>query len=188
MTGLRIISGELKGKKLFSPKGIGIRPTADRLRESIFNILSSHVIESVALDLFAGTGALGIEALSRGASFAIFIDNNKDALSIIQKNIKICGLEDRIKIARLNIAKNIIDFTHEVPAVNLVFMDPPYNKNFIKSALINLSESRILEKEALLVIEHDLSETLPEDIPDYKITDQRRYGKTLVSFLKYVVQ
>lgn len=185
--GLRIISGDLKGKKLFSPKGIRIRPTADRLRESIFSILSARVAGSVVLDLFAGTGALGIEALSRGASFALFIDNDKEALSIIKKNIEICGLNDRIKIAGINIERNFIDFRHEFPDVNLVFMDPPYNKNLIRPALVNLSGSRILEKEALLVIEHDLLETIPEDIPDYKIEDQRRYGKTLVSFIKYMV-
>lgn len=185
--GLRIISGDLKGKKLFSPKGVKIRPTADRLRESIFNILSSRVVDSVVLDLFAGTGALGIEALSRGASFALFIDNDKEALSIIKKNIEICGLRDRIKISGLNIERSFIDFRHEFPDVNLVFMDPPYNRNLIRPALMNLSGSRILEKDALLVIEHDLLETIPEDIPDYKIEDQRKYGKTLVSFVKYMV-
>lgn len=187
MTGLRVIGGELKGKKLFSIKGLKIRPTSGRLRESIFNILFDHVVDSVVLDLFAGTGALGIEALSRGASFAIFIDNDKEAISTISKNIKVCGLTGRIKIARIDITKNIIEFAHKLPAVSLVFMDPPYNKNLITPALINLSKSRILENNALLVIEHDLHETLPENISDYTITDQRRYGKTLVSFLKYMV-
>jgi len=185
--GLRIISGYLKGKKLFSPKGIRIRPTADRLRESIYSILYDRVADSVVLDLFAGTGALGIEALSRGASFALFIDNDKEALSIIKKNVEICGLSDRIKIAKLNVERNFIDLRHEFPCVNLVFIDPPYNKNLIRPALVNLSGSRLLEKEALLVIEHDILETIPEDVPGYNIEDQRRYGKTLVSFIKYMV-
>jgi 16S rRNA (guanine966-N2)-methyltransferase len=185
--GLRIISGNLKGRKLFSPKGVRIRPTADRLRESIFSILSARVADSVVLDLFAGTGALGIEALSRGASFAFFIDNDKEALSIIKKNTEICGLNDRIKIAGLNIERTLIDLRRETPCVNLVFMDPPYNKNLIRPTLINLSGNRILEKEALLVIEHDILETIPEDLPGYNIEDQRRYGKTLVSFIKYMI-
>lgn len=187
MTGLRIISGDLKGRKLFPIKGLKIRPTSGRLRESIFNILSDYVVDSVVLDIFAGTGALGIEALSRGASFAIFIDNDIEAVSTISKNIELCGLADRIKIARIDISKNIIKFAKKLPAADLVFMDPPYNKNFIMPALINLSKSRILEKNAYIVIEHDLRETLPENISDYKIIDQRRYGKTLVSFLKYVL-
>jgi len=185
--GLRIISGELKGKRLFSPKGIKIRPTADRIRENIFNILSSRIINSVVLDLFAGTGALGIEALSRGASFAIFMDTDKDALSVIEKNVAACRLQGRIKIIRADIVKNNIAPNNRLPPVNLVFMDPPYNKNLIKPALINLSSSRFLQKNSLIIIEHALEETLPGFFLKYKISDQRRYGKTLVSFLDYMV-
>jgi len=187
LTGLKVISGELKGKKLFSAKGLKIRPTSGRLRESIFNILSNKVVDSVVLDLFAGTGAMGIEALSRGASYATFIDNDKEAVSTISKNIKACGLTERIAIARFDISKKIIEYTHTLHAVSLVFMDPPYNKDLITPALINLSKSRILENNASIVIEHDLRETLPENISVYKITDQRKYGKTFVSFLKYMV-
>ena len=184
--GLRIISGELKGKRLLTPKGIKIRPTTDRIRESIFNILFSRILNSVVLDLFAGTGALGIEALSRGASFAIFIDSDMDALSVIEKNVAVCGLQDRIKIIRADIVKNNIALSNGFPSVNLVFMDPPYN-NMIKPALINLSASRFLQKNALIIIEHAIEETLPEYLLEYKISDQRRYGKTLVSFLNYMV-
>jgi 16S rRNA (guanine966-N2)-methyltransferase len=185
--GLRIISGELRGKRLFSPKGIKIRPTADRIRESIFNILSSRILNSVVLDLFAGTGALGIESLSRGASFAIFMDTDKDALSVIEKNVAACRLQNRIKIIKADIVKNIIAVNNRLPPVNLVFMDPPYNKNLIEPALINLSASRFLQKNALIIIEHAPEETLPEFVLEYKISDQRRYGKTLVSFLYYMV-
>jgi len=185
--GLRIISGALKGKKLFSPKGINTRPTADRIRENIFNILSSRIINSVVLDLFAGTGALGIEALSRGASFAIFMDTDKDALSVIEKNVAACRLQNRIKIIKADIVKNNIAADNRLPPVNLVFMDPPYNKNLIKPALINLSASRFLQKNSLIIIEHALEETLSGFVLEYKISDQRRYGKTLVSFLDYMV-
>ena len=185
--GLRIISGDLKGKKLFTPKGFRIRPTADRIRESIFNIISARVAGSVVLDLFAETGALGIEALSRGASRALFIDNDKESLSIIKKNTTICGLEERIKIAKLNIGINSFDFLNDFPGANLIFMDPPYNKNLIRPSMAKLSASSILEKDALLVIEHDLNESIPEDMPGYEKEDQRRYGKTLVSFMKFMV-
>ncbi len=184
---LRIISGELKGRRLFSPKGVKTRPTADRIRESIFNILAPLIPGSVVLDLFAGTGALGIEALSRGASFAIFVDSDKDALSVIEKNIGTCRLQGRIKIIRTDITKKNIALKNEDPSVDLVFMDPPYNKNLIKPALINLSASRYLQKNALIIIEHALTETIPEYVPEYKLSDQRRYGKTLVSFLNYMV-
>jgi len=185
--GLRIISGELKGKKLFSPKGIKIRPTADRIRESIFNIIAPRIPDSFVLDLFAGTGALGIEALSRGASFVIFMDADKDALSVIEKNVAACRLQGRIIIIRADITKNNFTLNDGHSPVNLVFMDPPYNKNLIKPALTNLSASRLLQNNALIIIEHAVTETLPEYIQEYKISDQRRYGKTLVSFLNYMV-
>jgi 16S rRNA (guanine966-N2)-methyltransferase len=185
--GLRIISGDLKGRKLFSPKGIKIRPTADRIRESIFNIISSRVPGSVVLDLFAGTGALGIEALSRGASFAILTDTDKDAISIIEKNVLSCNLQSRVKIIRADIVKKSIAHDRLFHAVNLVFMDPPYNKSLIKPALINLSAGQSIQKNALIVIEHAVTEIIPESIAGFKISDQRRYGKTLVSFLNYMV-
>lgn len=185
--GLRIISGELKGRKLFSLKGIKIRPTADRTRENIFNIISSRVSNSVVLDLFAGTGALGIEALSRGAYFAVFMDNDKHALSVIEKNVSSCNLQNRAKIIRSDISRNNIAHGSCFPAANLVFMDPPYNKNLIKPALINLSTSQFIQKNSLIVIEHAITENIPESIAGFIISDQRRYGKTLVSFLNYMV-
>ncbi len=184
---LRIISGELKGKRLFSPKGVKIRPTADRIRESIFNILTPCIPDSVVLDLFAGTGAFGIEALSRGASFAIFLDSDKDSLEVIEKNVSACRLQDRVKIIRADIVKNNIALKKGYPPVDLVFMDPPYNKDLIKPALIKLSASPLLQKNALIIIEHAVTETLPEYVLEYKLSDQRRYGKTLVSFLNYMI-
>ncbi|QTA90687.1 16S rRNA (guanine(966)-N(2))-methyltransferase RsmD [Desulfonema magnum] len=185
---MRIISGELKGRKLHSVRGMAIRPTADRVRESLFNILSSHVREAVVLDLFAGTGAFGIEALSRGAAFAVFIDKHKSALSTVARNIRSCGLENRTKTIKWDIQKNLncIKLT-SFSAFNLVFMDPPYNRNLIKPSLCNLRASGSLEKGAIVAVEHSLSEAIPENYTEYVIADQRKYGKTLVSFLNYMI-
>lgn len=97
---LRIIGGALKGKRLYSVRDMSIRPTADRLRESIFNILSQRVLDAVVLDLFAGTGALGIEALSRGAESVVFIDNRKGALSVLRRNIDSCMLDQKANIVK----------------------------------------------------------------------------------------
>ena len=105
--GLRVISGRLKGKKLYSVHGSATRPTADRLRESIFNILSTRVFKAVVLDLFAGTGALGIEALSRGAVSAVFVDNSRKAVSIIRRNITSCAFDQRANIIKWDIKKNL---------------------------------------------------------------------------------
>jgi 16S rRNA (guanine966-N2)-methyltransferase len=185
--GLRIISGQLKGKKLYSVRGSTTRPTADQLRESIFNILSFRVIETVVLDLFAGTGALGIEALSRGAESAVFVDNNPGAISVIKRNIKSCAFDKKANIIKWDIKKNLNCLKFIKRAFNLVFLDPPYNQNMVKSALFNLEHTRSLEKGACIVIEHSPLESIPNDLLMFKITDQRKYGKTLVSFLNYVV-
>ena len=184
---MRIIGGDLRGKKLHSVRGVTTRPTADRLREAIFNILSLKVRGSIVLDLFAGTGALGIEALSRGAEAVVFVDRYKGALSIIEKNISSCNFNNRSKIIRWNIIDNLNCIKSVAPSFNLVFMDPPYNKNIIYPVLSNLHASKSVQKNAIVIIEHSPSEPIKEDIAAFEITDQRKYGQTLVSFLKYII-
>jgi len=185
--GLRIIGGSLKGKNLHSVRGKITRPTADRLRESIFNILSPRVQGAVVLDLFSGTGALGIEAVSRGANFAVFIDNNKEAISVIAKNVRSCALDSKVKIIKWNIIKSLNCIKSSKPTFHLVFMDPPYNKNMIEPALFNLHQSNSLDTGACIIIEHAAPEPIPEDLLAFKITSQRKYGKTLVSLLAYMI-
>ncbi|MGD9382499.1 MAG: 16S rRNA (guanine(966)-N(2))-methyltransferase RsmD [Desulfobacterales bacterium] len=184
---LRIISGRLKGKKLRSVRGVTIRPTADRLRESIFNILSNQVLNAMVLDLFAGTGALGMEALSRGAESAVFVDNNPGALSVIQRNITSCAFDKQAHIIKWDIKKNLDCLKSAGTAFDLVFMDPPYNQGMVKSALFNLEQTGSLEQAARIVVEHSPLEPIPEDIFMFEIADRRKYGKTLVSFLTYMV-
>lgn len=184
---LRIISGDLRGKKLNSIRGAAIRPTADRLREAMFNILSFCVQDAVVLDLFAGTGALGIEALSRGAESAVFVENNNEAVSVIERNVKSCGFAGRTNIIRWNIKKNLDCLQYKKPAFALAFLDPPYQQGMVKPALFNLYRSKSLQREAKIVVEHSNREAVPKDLLAFETTDQRRYGKTLVSFLKYVV-
>lgn len=184
---IRIIGGELKGRKLVTVRGLKTRPTADRVRESIFNILGNSVRAARVLDLYAGTGAMGIEALSRGAESVLFADDHKAALTAIEKNIKACSLENRAGTIKWNVFKNLNIIRSHRPAFNLVFLDPPYNKNMIQPTLSNLSRSRCLENDSRLALEHSPLEPIPEALPGFKISDQRRYGKTLVSFLIYMV-
>jgi len=183
---LRIIGGELRGKKLNSIKGDRTRPTADRVRESLFNIIAFHITRATVLDMFAGTGALGLEALSRGASSAVFVDNSRDAVSVIRKNIHACRLDSRASVCKCDVLKNLngIKAGHNF---NLVLLDPPYNKNFIRPALSVLGYSHLLEKSARIVIEHSILEKIPEDIRGFSLTDQRKYGKTAISFMSYMV-
>lgn len=184
---MRIIGGNLKAKKLYSARGKVIRPTSDRLRESIFNILAFHVKQAVVLDLFAGTGALGIEALSRGAKSALFVDIHNEALYVIKRNIKACKIENKSKIIRWDIIKNLNCIRSDKAAFDLIFIDPPYNKKFLEPTLHNLRKVGSVKKGACLIVEHSLLEPIPLDFPEYKLQDQRKYGKTLVSFLTYIV-
>jgi len=182
---LRIIAGDLKGKKLFSVKGQHTRPTSDRLRESIFNILTNRSKNAFALDLYAGTGALGIEALSRGATLAYFIDNHKESISLISKNIQSCRLEDRCRIFRWDIERNLRCLKNLTNTFNLIFMDPPYNANLIKPTLSNLEKSGCLKSDAWIVIEHSTRETIPADFQSFTRIDQRKYGKVFLSIYSF---
>jgi len=143
---LRIIGGSLKKKKIFSVKGTTTRPTSDKLRETIFNIISSKIENAFVLDLFAGTGAMGIEALSRGATEAVFIENNYNALATIKKNISCCSLEKQSTIFRHNILKNLNCLIPYQNKIDLVFIDPPYCNNTITDTLINLNNSHAVKK------------------------------------------
>ena len=180
---MRIIGGNLKKKKLNSISGLKIRPTADRLRESIFNIISVRIKDAVVLDLFAGTGAMGIEALSRGAKLSVFIDHYRTALSVIERNIRACSLKKSAKIIRWDIIKNLNCIKSADFSFDLVFIDPPYARNLVKQTLLNLQCSRCLDKKALVIVEHSVLEPVPEHILIFKRTYQKKYGKTMVSYL-----
>ncbi len=186
--GIRIIGGLLRGKKLKSVPGLTTRPSADYLKESLFNILSFQLEGAVVLDLFAGTGALGIEALSRGAASAVFIDKYRSALSVVEKNIKSCAMENRSTAIKWDILKNLNCIKSATPAFDLVFMDPPYNSSSVKQALCNLQASCSLANNSMAIVEHTPAEPIPSNCFGFKIVDQRSYGKTIVSFLNHVKQ
>jgi 16S rRNA (guanine966-N2)-methyltransferase len=183
--GIRIISGKLKGKKILTLPGKEVRPTADRIRESIFNILGNDLRNAVVLDLYAGTGAFGIEALSRGAKFAAFVDINKKVLEIIKKNIRDCNLVGDSQTILWDIAKSL-DFLKSTPRMfDLVFLDPPYGQNLIPATLDHLWRQEKLGKNARIIAEHAVRDPLPLGMAGYGIVDQRKYGKTVISFLIY---
>ena len=157
------------------------------MREAIFNILSSLVIDAVVLDLFAGTGALGLEALSRGAKSALFIDNHPDAALLLKKNINACGMTRESRVVKWDIGRDLNCLNGTQPRFNLVFLDPPYDRNLVKPALDHLHKTNAVQSRAHIVIEHSLDELLPPDIDGFSMEDQRKYGKSLVSFFRYVV-
>ena len=184
---MRIISGNRRGKKLYAFDGRKIRPTTDRMREAIFNILSSRVKDTAVLDLFAGTGAFGLEAISRGARSAIFIDSHPDAIRLLKKNINACGMIEETRVVKWDIAQDLNCLKGIQSGFELVFLDPPYHKNLVHPTLLHLHESEALQAAAHIVIEHGLDDPLPHELDCFAKVDQRKYGKSLVSFFDYVL-
>ena len=184
---MRIIGGKFKGRKLRSVRGSRTRPTSDRTREAIFNIIALQVRSARVLDLFAGTGAFGVEALSRGAQSAVFIDISSQSLSVLRENLAAIPLESPTRVIRWDLTRDL-NCLNSIPlAFDLVFIDPPYNKNLIAPALGHLHTSQSLENGARIIVEHSHLELVEADLLPFEIVDRRRYGKTLVSFLNYVV-
>jgi 16S rRNA (guanine966-N2)-methyltransferase len=184
---LRVIAGEIKGRRLRTVSGLRTRPTADRTREAIFNILGSTVRQANVLDLFAGSGAFGIEALSRGAASALFIEVDRKACAVLASNIQACQLSAKTRILRWNASRNLNCLRNHEPRFQLIFMDPPYGHGLVGPALSHLHHAECVMEGAQLVIEHDVNDALPEALTPYRVQDQRRYGRTLVSFLNYVL-
>jgi 16S rRNA (guanine966-N2)-methyltransferase len=182
---MRIIGGDHRGRKLRPVPGRGVRPTADRTREAVFNILGDRVWGAVVLDLFAGTGALGLEALSRGAAEAVFVDRMPAALRTLSQTIADLGLADRSQVIRWDLSRHLAPLTKRRPPFDLVFLDPPYAKGLLGPVLSRLAAADCLAPGARLVVEHPAEESPPETPGALRLADRRRYGKTLVSFLDY---
>ena len=160
-----------------------IRPTADRIREAIFNILGEKVLGADILDIFAGTGAFGIEALSRGARTVTFVENEKYAVTIIERNIRACKLEEVTNILKIDAVKNLHYLKYYDHQMDLIFIDPPYEKGMIVPTLKCVVNFCTIKKDSVIVVEHSISEKIPQRIRHLQLYDQRKYGNTLVSFL-----
>lgn len=182
---MRIVGGKFRGKALLSPTDDSIRPTSDRARESVFNILASrigvHLDGIKVLDVFAGTGALGLEAISRGATSAVFVDTGAEARGIIRDHIEAFGIAGFAKLLRR-------DATALGPAgtmgpFDLVFLDPPYGKGLGEQALVSLQSGNWLAKDATIVLEEssEVELTLPDG---FHLDDRREYGAAAVHFIK----
>jgi len=186
---LRIIAGSAKGRRLLSPGGTRIRPTSDRVKEALFSILSG-LLDSFAdcsvLDIFAGTGNLGIEALSRGASRAIFVDNHRDSAALVKKNLELTGFSDRSRVICREALAALKALEESGELFRLVFIDPPYHGGLPAKVLKFLSASRLLEDGAIVVVEHSASETVGEEFGPLREFDGRTYGDTALTF--YIMQ
>jgi 16S rRNA (guanine966-N2)-methyltransferase len=175
---MRIVGGDLKGRVLRAPPGMDTRPTSEKVREAIFNILPD-VTGLEVLDLFAGTGALGIEALSRGAEFATFVDKSRAVTEVLKTNLKNLHLEDRAKVVTGDAVSYAQKGIGQRPWM-LVFIDPPYKSDLAVRAAKALDNLH----DAIVVIEHDRVHAPPEKLGSLLRTDERRYGDTMVSFFR----
>src|SRR6202035_3428988 len=182
---MRVVGGRLKGRNLASPSSRDIRPTADRLRESLFNILihaySDPIAEARVLDLFAGTGALGIEAVSRGAKFTLFVDNGAEARALMRDNVEALGLGGVTKVYRRD-ATNLGP-AHPMEPFSLVFLDPPYAKGLADKALVSLREGGWLTSGALIVIEEAKAAAFAAPV-EFSEVERRTYDDTEFVFLR----
>ena len=184
---MRIIGGQYRGRKLESFKGRDVRPTADRVRESLFNILAHKTRDACVLDLFSGTGALGIEALSRGARMAVFVDNSAHSINVLRKNLSRCALPGGCaRVIQWNIARDLECLRPYRQSFNLVFLDPPYQRDLPAVAMQHLLHSGCLAPEAVLVVEHEARAMLEVESDRLTCTDRRRYGRTGLSFFSFL--
>jgi 16S rRNA (guanine(966)-N(2))-methyltransferase RsmD len=178
---MRIIGGRAKGRRIFTPKGCRIRPTSDIVKESLFNMLPS-IKGKLFFDLFAGTGNVGLEALSRGASRAVFVERNPHLVEAINKNLSICGFNENYEIISATVKNGVKLLNKRREQFNIIFVDPPYEKDIVKKIFHIHGIRDLISQDGVMVIQHSLREKLDTD--NVILTDQRRYGDTILSFIK----
>ena len=183
---MRVIAGEARGRRLVAPKSMRVRPTADRVKEAMFNMLVSRLGEFTdmrVLDLFAGTGNLGIEALSRGACYAVFVDAHRDSAEMIRKNLEVTRLTDKAKVVVQDAAGALKWLARVETPFHLVFIDPPYHEGLTEMILGMLSASPLVDQGTTVVAEFSSKEPIPSSFGHLHENERRVYGDTALSFL-----
>lgn len=180
---MRIIGGRARGTKLYTLEGTTTRPTLDRVKESIFNIIQNDILDSVFLDLFSGSGAIGLEAVSRGAQKAILCDKSKEAINIIKKNIEKTHLTEQTEVYNVDFEECLKRLKENV---DIIYIDPPYQTNYIQNSLQILQKSQFITGKTKIILETDNEERVLEEIKDLKfeIIDKRKYGIAHIIFLQ----
>lgn len=179
--GVRVISGSARGLKLNTPGDDRVRPTTDRVKESMFNIVQDWVYDSQVLDLFAGSGALGIEALSRGASQAVFCDNSLDSIKIIKSNIEKAKVVDRSQIVSGDFKRCLRDMEAKNQSFDMIFVDPPYYEGLFEEVLDTIRSCKILKKDGIVIVEHDAKKPIGQ-VEGLEVYKEKKYGITMLTF------
>lgn len=184
---MRIISGKAKGTKLYTLNGENTRPTLDRVKESIFNIIQNEIEDAFVLDLFSGSGAIGLEFASRGAKKVFLVDSSKQACEIIKKNIEKTHMEEKTELYNMNsitLLEKLKNFSFDI-----IYLDPPYKTDLIKQSIYKLIENNILTNKTLIIVETDEEKKITdqiETIEKIKIINKRKYGRVHIFFLKKI--
>lgn len=182
---MRVVSGRARGLKLEAPKDDRVRPTTDRVKESMFNIINEYIMDSNVLDLFAGTGSLGIECLSRGAKKCVFSDKSRDSIKIVQKNVEKARFQSESQIIVSDYKDTIALMGRKNEKFDVIFMDPPYYEGLFVDCIERIEKENILDEDGIIVVEHDKADTLPEKIGNIEMIKEKKYGITLLSFYKW---
>lgn len=180
---MRIIAGSCRGRTILAPKGLDTRPTLDRVKESLFGIIQFQLYGKRVLDMFAGSGSLGLEALSRGASYAVFNDNSHEAVKIIKANVEKLGFADKSAVLSLDYKQAVRSAAVCGKGFDIVFLDPPYRAGVMEGALNELCIKGVLNSGAMVVAEHD-AHIPPVDTGTLELYDRRIYRDTALSFFR----
>jgi 16S rRNA (guanine(966)-N(2))-methyltransferase RsmD len=181
---MRIIGGDAKGRRIYSPKNSKTRPTSDGIKESLFNILQ-EVSGKSFLDLFAGCGNVGLEALSRGAAKVVFVEKNPVMVNAIKRNLLELGINNKYQILETEAAKGIKKLQRKGEKFDFIFADPPYEKGFVREIFQYLGEGEMISSDGVAIFQHSVREDIPGTLTGtFMLTDQRRYGDTRISFFK----
>ncbi|MBG9793417.1 DNA methyltransferase [Paenibacillus dendritiformis] len=178
---MRVISGTAKGRTLKPVPGMGTRPTTDKVKEALFSMIGPYFEGGRALDLFAGTGGLGIEALSRGAEWAVFIDKDMRAIEVVRGNLTATGLAGKAEVYRNDARRALKALAKRNLSFHYVFLDPPYRLKDADELLMEMWDNGLLRKDAIIVVEHDASHSYSERIGPLSIWKKADYGDIAVS-------
>lgn len=178
---MRIITGSAKGRKIKAPEGMDTRPTADRVKEALFNIISGKIYNSTVLDLFAGTGNLGIEAISRGAEKCTFVEHNKKTFDILKENVYDLGFGQSVEYYNQDAFAAVQKISVLNKKYDIVFLDPPYSMGLVEKSIQMIYKLDILNDEAIIVSEYDIKDNIPEKIGSIVKYRQEKYGRTYIA-------
>lgn len=180
---MRIISGKARGTKLFTLEGLDTRPTLDRVKESLFNIINNRIYASSVLDLFSGSGAIGLEFASRGAKRVVLCDASKKATDIIKKNIEKTHLEEKVELYNLDFKKMLEEIKEK--KFDIIYLDPPYKTDYIKESIELIKKYNIISPDGLIIAETDEDEKIEKQLKelDVNVLDKRKYGRANLFFI-----